>query len=197
MNKSEIGHLTVNQVAWALVNRGKRVFIPFGDSDRIDLIYLDDDGRVVRVQCKTARLVKGAIVFPTSSIHAPSRTGLPKTVWRSYRGEIDAFGVYCPATGTIYLVPVEDVPENGALLRFSPPKNGQKTHIRWAKQYENGAVAQLGAREAGSLEVTGSIPVGSTSIPPLNDTGQPSLPFGGDVPTPAARQPTRLPRKPR
>jgi len=31
----------------------------------------------------------------------------------------------------------------------------------------------------------------------LNDTGQPSLPFGGDVPTPAARQPTRLPRKPR
>lgn len=193
MNKSEIGHRTVNQVAWALVNLGKRVFLPFGDSGRIDLIYEDDDGRLVRVQCKTARLVKGAIVFPTSSIHAPSRTGLVKTIRRSYRGQIDAFGVFCPQTGTIYLVPVKDVSDNGGMLRYLPPENGQKTRIRWAERYQIGAVAQLGERKAGSLEVTGSTPVGSTLALRDDSTQQPLLPFGGD----AVMPPARLPRKPR
>src|SRR5262249_41637511 len=108
------------------------------------------------------RLVNGAIVFPTSSIHAPSRTGLPKTIRRSYRGQADYFGVYCPQTDKVYLVPVDEVGVNGVLLRVDPPKNNQHSRIRWAKDYGIGAVAQLGARQSGTLEVTGSIPVGST-----------------------------------
>jgi hypothetical protein len=162
MNKSETGEITLWNVAWALRMLGKCVFLPTGDSSRVDLIYMEEDGRVFRVQCKTGRLIRGAIVFPTSSMHAASRTGLAKAIRRSYRGQIDAFGVFCPQTGTIYLVPVDDVPETGGMLRFSPPKNGQKTHLRWAKQYQIGAVAQLGECLDGIQEVTGSIPVGST-----------------------------------
>lgn len=162
MNTSETGELTVNQVIWALRNLRKRVFIPFGDSGRIDLIYEEDDGRLVRVQCKTGRLWKGAIVFPTTSNYAASRTALAKTIRRGYRGQVDAFGVFCPQTGTIYLVPVDDVPVGEGWLRYYPPGNGQKTRLRWAKQYEIGAVAQLGAHEAGSLGVAGSSPAGST-----------------------------------
>ena len=48
-------------------------------------------------------------------------------------------------------------------------KNNQAEGINWAKDFEFaarlralGAVAQLGERPAGSREVTGSIPVGST-----------------------------------
>jgi hypothetical protein len=48
------------------------VFLPLGDSGRVDLIYMEDDGRVFRVQCKTGRLVKGAILFPTTSNYAAS-----------------------------------------------------------------------------------------------------------------------------
>ena len=32
----------------------------------------------------------------------------PKITFRTYEGEIDAFGVYCPETQHVYLVPIAD-----------------------------------------------------------------------------------------
>jgi hypothetical protein len=69
-----------------------------------------------------------------------------RTIRKGYKDEIDLFGVYCPGTEKVYLVPVEDVPCGEACLRLIPPRNHQKSKIRWAKDYEIGAVAQLGAR---------------------------------------------------
>ena len=55
-------------------------------------------------------------------------------------------------------------------LRLGPTRNNQAQRIHWAEDYDFaarlrslGAVAQLGERQSGTLEVTGSIPVGSTS----------------------------------
>ncbi len=162
MNTSKVGEISTAQVLAALVALGKKVWLPWGDSNRADLLIEEEDGGYWRVQCKTGRLVKGAILFPTSSFHAPSRTGLEKTDRRPYREQVDFFGVYCRQTEQVYLVPVADVRDNWGSMRVCPPKNNQKTRIRWASQYEIGAVAQLGARQSGTLEVTGSIPVGST-----------------------------------
>ena len=54
-------------------------------------------------------------------------------------------------------------------LRTSPTVNNQRRRINWADDFDfgarlgipRGAVAQLGERQSGTLEVTGSIPVGS------------------------------------
>src|SRR5262249_59625863 len=94
-------------------------------------------------ECKTGRIVRGAIGFPTSSMHAPSRTGLEKTTRRSYRGQVDLFGVYCPENGKVYLVPVGEVPENWGWLRLVPPRNNQRKLVRWACDYEIGARVQF------------------------------------------------------
>jgi PD-(D/E)XK endonuclease len=163
MNTSKIGEISQAQVLAALVQAGKSILLPFGDNKRYDLLIEEEDGRFFRVQCKTGRIINGAMQFPTSSLHAASRTGLDKSIKRSYRGVVDFFGVYCPQNGKVYLIPIDHLGDNGAFLRVEPPRNNQRRLIRWAHDYEIGAVAQLGARVNGIHEVTGSIPVGSTS----------------------------------
>jgi hypothetical protein len=49
-------------------------------------------------------------------------------------------------------------------LRLEPARNNQVDRVNYAPGYELGAIAQLGERVAGSHEVGGSSPPGSTSL---------------------------------
>jgi hypothetical protein len=65
----------------------------------------------------------------------------------SYHGEIDAFGVYCPETTGVYLVPIAHLPvTRRGHLRVDPPKNNQFDRIRFAANYEVGRIAIEGLR---------------------------------------------------
>ncbi len=130
---SRIGEISRWQIVAALTRRGKQLLLPVGDHLRYDLA-IDDEGTFLRVQCKTGRLRNGVISFATCSVDSRSKRG--GCVRRSYRGEIELFGVYCPENGKCYLVPVEQVGINDCRLRVDPPRNGQKTLIRWAEDYE-------------------------------------------------------------
>jgi hypothetical protein len=112
----------------ALVQAGYRPLLPFGGGHPYD-IALDFDGKLIRIQCKTGRLLKEGVVF------FPTAMWCRNMSYRSYRGDIDSFGVYCPSTGEVYLVPIEDVPGRAAYLRIEPTKNGQAKGVRWAKDY--------------------------------------------------------------
>jgi hypothetical protein len=162
VNPSHVGFASFLRVACALREVGWLLWAPLGDFGRADLIIEDTDGRLFRVQCKTGRLRQGAMVFPTATVIPRCRSG-SKTRRIPYRGQAEFFGVYCPDNDKCYLIPVNDLPIGEVHLRVDPPRNGQRTRLRWAQQYEIGAVAQLGARRNGIAEVTGSIPVGSTS----------------------------------
>jgi hypothetical protein len=164
VNPSRIGLVSLTKLVAALASIGKALWVPLGDLSRADLLFEEADGQLCRVQCKTGRLRKGALVFPTATVIPRCRSGV-KTVRISYRGQADFFGVYCPDNGKCYLVPVDDLPVGDAWLRVDPPRNGQRSRLRWAQQYEIGAVAQLGARRDGIAKVTGSSPVGSTLFP--------------------------------
>jgi hypothetical protein len=125
---SSIGNKTEAVVLAALVQAGYRPLLPFGSGHPYD-IGLDVDGKLMRVQCKTGRLLKeGVIFFPTAM-------WCRDMSYRSYWGDIDSFGVYCPSTNEVYLVPIEDVPGRAAYLRVEPTKNGQAKGVRWAKDY--------------------------------------------------------------
>ena len=125
----EIGERSEGQIIAAFLRAGEVVLTPFGDSQRYDIV-LDQSGTFVRVQCKTGRISGGSIVFDTCSNNWRTKAR------RNYRGDIDLFAVYVPATGKIYLVPVTDVGVRTATLRLKPTRNGQKNRIRLAEIYE-------------------------------------------------------------
>ena len=127
---------------------GLPVFVPLTEGGRYDLI-LDIDGRLLRVQCKSARRLGEVVAVRARTCR---RVAGGKLLAGTYSpDEIDLVGVYCPDIDRCYLVPIEDVPPSGSLyLRLAPSKNRQEVGIKWAKQYELGAIAQLGERRAGS-----------------------------------------------
>jgi PD-(D/E)XK endonuclease len=124
---TEIGARAEAAVASALVRAGRTVFLPaFSANTRVDLIY-ENDGSLVRVQCKTSRVVGDVIVFRTCS----NTKNLP----RDYAGEVDVFGVYSPTTNLVYLVPAAGLPTRYCSLRLTPARNGQRKGVWWAGDY--------------------------------------------------------------
>jgi hypothetical protein len=124
-----IGDRSEIEVLAALAQAGYLVSVPFGENQRYDLIA-EKNNVLIRVQVKTGRLTNGAIMFKCVSTHS-HRNGVSL---RKYIGEVEAFGVYCPDVEAVFLVPVQDVAVEG-ILRWLPPKNGQKRAIRWADRY--------------------------------------------------------------
>lgn len=125
----EIGERSEAQVIAKFLQAGLVVLTPFGDSQRYDLV-VDQDGRFIRVQCKTGKIVKGALRFPTCSNNW--RTGKTK----NYRGDVEFFAVYSPELDAVYVVPVGDVGTKLGFLRIAPPGNNQVKRIRLASDYE-------------------------------------------------------------
>lgn len=129
MLPAEIGERTEAAVLAALAAIGKRVLVPFGQQ-RFDLAY-EEDGRIVKVQCKTGALRKGAVAFRTCSVGR----FLGSATVRDYREDVDFFGVYCHPRREVYLIPVGDLPLRGAHLRVEPPRNNQHARVRFASDY--------------------------------------------------------------
>jgi hypothetical protein len=133
-NTAKKGEVTESVILARLVQLGYECLIPWGHDHRYD-IAIDDDGRLVRIQCKTAREEQGYLEFNTAITYA--RVGGKPHVRKGYQGEADYFGVYSPETGKIYLVPVEEVPICSiGRLRLNPTKNNQQKGVKWAKDYE-------------------------------------------------------------
>ena len=115
----------------SLLQRGARVLLPFGDNARYDLV-VEERGAFSRIQCKTGRIRNGALVFAVASsqYHRGGKR-------RDYRGEADAFGVFCPDNGCTYIIPIRDLPiVREAKLRLERPRNAQVKRIRWAARYK-------------------------------------------------------------
>jgi hypothetical protein len=129
-----IGDRTTLMVMLALMEDGFEVYLPFGENTRCDLISYDGH-RLSRVQCKTGRLRNGGVLFAPCSTygHHPN----PKIRTRTYLGEIDEFGVFCPETRAVYMIPIADVAAaTRATLRVSPCRNAQRKRVRYAAEYE-------------------------------------------------------------
>jgi hypothetical protein len=133
-----IGDRTTLAVMLALDEAGYRLLVPFGENTRYDLI-IEGAAQLLRVQCKTGRFRNGAVRFAVCSTYG-HHAGANKPR-RSYQGEVDAFAVWCRATGGVYLIPISELPlaAEGA-LRVDPPRNNQRRGIRFAADYEIGRV---------------------------------------------------------
>ena len=162
--KGAIAELAIAKTA---LEFGVGVYVPVTAGERYDMIF-DIQGRLVRVQCKWAARHEDVIVVRCYRTRR-NRDGLLN---RRYTAEeIDAYAAYCADLGKCYFLPFADFAgRRNIQLRLRPARNNQRLRINWAGEFEFaatlgrlGAVAQLGERESGRLEVTGSSPVGSTS----------------------------------
>ena len=81
------------------------VLIPFGNSQRYDLVIEDNDCHFWRIQCKSGRYRGGAIIFDTSLVMNEYRRNWER---KSYRGEVDFFAVYSKDFGKVYLVSIDE-----------------------------------------------------------------------------------------
>lgn len=165
MTTDQKGAIAELAIQLAAAKLGIEVYRPVAEGGRFDMI-LAPDNEPIRVQCKWARRYGDVIVVRCYSKRR-AREGLRR---RRYTAEeIDAFAAYCLELDRCLFVPIADAPGNELRLRLSPTKNNQRQKIKWADDFDfaatirrhQGAVAQLGERESGRLEATGSSPVGS------------------------------------
>lgn len=130
MNPKLLGEKSEARIIAALIQHDLFVLTPFGDSQRYDLVIeLGDE--FLRVQCKTGRLIRGAVEFPTCSSYAHRGRGR-----KDYRGQADLFAAYCPDNDKVYVIPVDEVGRSKCRLRVSASRNGQLDGIHCAIDYE-------------------------------------------------------------
>jgi hypothetical protein len=160
------GAIAEAAIVLAAVKLGVGVSRPFAP-ERYDLVFDLKGQQLMRVQCKWACLQGDVIVIRCYSCRRTA-DGLRKRVYGP--DEVDAFAAYCLPLGTCYFLDFDQVPPSGCIqLRLTRARNNQGLRIRWASRYEfaatlgrqQGAIAQLGERQRGTLEVAGSSPAGS------------------------------------
>jgi PD-(D/E)XK endonuclease len=168
-NSNHKGNVAELAIAAEAARLGLSVLKPLTEHERFDLV-LGVGGRLLRVQCKWARL-RGAVVKIGlgSCYHSPTR-GYVRATYGS--DEIDAVAAYCQDLNACYLLPAADCVGKSVLhLRIAPARNKQRASLNWAAAYEfPGAVAQLEERRHGMAEVRGSSPLSS-----MQDAAAPDL----------------------
>ena len=124
LSKSK-GDLSEVVIMADLMRRGHKVALPYGEDWPFDLVVLRGD-RFERVQCKTARLREGAVVFDCAASK------------RYTSAEIDWMAAYEPTTHQIFYVPAGLLGEgmHSFSLRLDPLKNQRTTGIHFAHDFQ-------------------------------------------------------------
>lgn len=135
LNTKQIGNLTELQCATRLYELGCKISIPFGNSEKYDLI-IDWQDKLYKVQCKhcTELLDESNNVMGITF----------KAVWQSHNStgwkankylenEIDYFATFY--NGECYLIPQNEC-SNSKTLRILPTKNNQIKGVSFLKDYK-------------------------------------------------------------
>jgi len=112
--------------------------------------FVHEESHLVRVQCKTARLVSDGQCIEFNTLSTISAKRGNKKV--GYEGKAECFAAYSPDMGKVYVVTVNKAPKGGSMiLRFKSAGlvrgNHKKTYIvpyeeisdprfNWAEDYE-------------------------------------------------------------
>ena len=133
-NTKEVGNLTELQCITGLYELGCDVSIPFGNSQKYDLI-MDHNGKLYKVQVKHAKdeYTDGKITHFSFKTRWQGHNSNGYTQTSYTKEDIDLFATY--HLNRIYLIPVEECSGAVKTIRYVPPKNGQRTGINFAQDY--------------------------------------------------------------
>ncbi len=160
LTPSQKGGIAEVAIAWHATKLGIGVLRPTVEGLRYDLAF-DWGGPIQRVQCKWGSLRDGVVRSRLSGSRLTPGRGYVRSTYSA--DEIDLIAIYCPQLDKVFVVPIADVEHGCTLyLRVEPSRNNQRSLVRWASQYELGAIAQLEERCHGMAEAVGSSPTSST-----------------------------------
>ena len=108
------------------------VYIPYGDTERIDLIA-DFNGKLNKIQVKsTDKSANGVFEFCLRTTTKNTQISQSKYYTSD---QVDYFVFYTKENDEVYIVSYEDCATTSVKLRLVPPANGQKTGIKMAADY--------------------------------------------------------------
>jgi PD-(D/E)XK endonuclease len=161
LTSNQKGAIAETAIAHDAVKHGVEVYRPVAEGGRFDLIFLFADGSLVRVQCKWANLVAGAVTVRLYSCRRAAEGMRTRTYTTA---EVDVIAAYCAEIDQCFYLPMTEFEGRRSVhLRTAPARNGQRKRLHFSDQYRLGAIAQLGERSAGSRKVGGSNPPSSIS----------------------------------
>lgn len=159
---SQRGLMSHTAILNRLIQLGFEVLLPWADYLGYDLAYfvteehrnfgffVHQENHLVRVQCKTARIISEGRCLEFNTLSNMSSKRGNKRV--GYDGKAEYFGVYSPDTGKVYMIAVNKAPKGGSMvLRFKSAGlvrgNHKNTHLvpyeeitdprfHWAEDYE-------------------------------------------------------------
>jgi len=136
MNTKDKGNITESKFIFEFIKLGWNVLIPFGDNCRYDIVIEKDD-KMYKIQCKTARIKNGYVMFSTCSSQA-HRGGKKK----DYREDVDFIAAYCLENDTCYICDVKTVGKTDCQLRLKEIGLGRQ--FRRAKMAYNYTLDKFG-----------------------------------------------------
>ena len=133
-NSKEVGNLTELQCITALYELGCDVSIPFGNSQKYDVV-IDYNNKLYRVQIKHANehWENDELAYFSFKTRWQGHNTSGYTMTAYTENDIEFFATYCQ--GQLFLIPVNECSGTVKNIRFKPPKNGQVKGINFAKDY--------------------------------------------------------------
>lgn len=135
MNTKQIGNLTELQCVTRLYELGCKISIPYGDSEKYDMI-IDVSDNLYKVQVKHSKEYKTAegevdyIKFK-GRWQQKSAKGYKQSLYKS--NEVDFFATFY--NGECYLIPQKECTYE-KILRINSPKNGQLKGVSFLENYK-------------------------------------------------------------
>jgi hypothetical protein len=137
LTPSQKGAAAEAAIAAAAIRMGLVVLRPLCEGGRYDLV-IDLEPELLRVQCKWANRRDGVLSINLSGSRL-TPGGYVRTTYTA--AEVDAIGAYSAELKSCFLIPIAEVNERrGVHLRLEPARNNQARRIRWAHEYEFGAM---------------------------------------------------------
>jgi hypothetical protein len=119
MNVNEKGNIGLIEVIRDLSKKGYECFIPFHDYSAVDLLAMDKNYAVRKIQIKYRDFTKGIIDIQLCSVVNGKRIPIN-------RSAIDGWAIYIPSVDQVCYVASRDIPENATSFRIRKDP-GQKT----------------------------------------------------------------------
>lgn len=115
-----------------LIQQGYDLFFELGNHSKVDLVVLDENYNVYKIQIKAVNSIDDAVnVYSVKTCLNPKYNSI-YTI-----RQIDVFAVYIIDEDMVFYVSAKEILENGKCSKFrlSPTKNGQKKNVRYIKDY--------------------------------------------------------------
>ncbi|MCA1623022.1 MAG: hypothetical protein LC768_04920 [Acidobacteria bacterium] len=131
-NPNKKGTLGEIAVCKDLIQQGYDLFFEFGNHSKVDLVAIDEDYNVYKIQIKAVNTIDDSV-----SVYSIKTCLNPKynSIYTIY--QVDVFALYIIDKDLVFYISAKEILENGKCSKFrlSASKNGQKKNVRYVKDY--------------------------------------------------------------